>query len=160
MSDVSALGWQGEFKYSSPEVKALRDQLAAEAGIRGVEVVDPAEEGYAQKAAKIFLRDGFVLVKVSHHTSNHPPLLSALARLAGAARAALRLCCLFIARSSLTGFFLATQNRTASRPRSWKRSAPAPPIPSPRWSRTIRCESGTAAPTATGAIGLTFCHHF
>lgn len=63
MSDVSALGWQGTYKHDSPEVKELRDQLAAEAGIRGVEVVDPAEEGYAERAAKIFLRDGFVLVK-------------------------------------------------------------------------------------------------
>jgi hypothetical protein len=63
MSDVSALGWQGKYKHDSPEVAKLRERLAAEAGIAGVEVVDPAEPGYAEKAARIFHRDGFVLVK-------------------------------------------------------------------------------------------------
>ena len=38
--------------------QALREQLRAEAGLRGVEIVDPAEDGYAQRAARIFLRDG------------------------------------------------------------------------------------------------------
>jgi hypothetical protein len=61
--DVSALGWQGKFKYDHPEVAQLREKLANEAGIRGVEVVDPSEEGFAQRAAQIFHRDGFVLVR-------------------------------------------------------------------------------------------------
>lgn len=60
---VSALGWQGKYKHDSPEVAELRSQLAEEAGIKGVEVVDPAEEGYAERAAAIFHRDGFVLVR-------------------------------------------------------------------------------------------------
>ncbi len=62
-NEVSALGWQGVYKYDSPEVVALREELAQSAGITGVEVVDPKEEGFAQKAARIFHRDGFVLVK-------------------------------------------------------------------------------------------------
>ena len=60
---VSALGWQGEYKYDHPDVVALRAQLSAEAGIKGVEVVDPREEGFAKRAAAIFHRDGFVLVR-------------------------------------------------------------------------------------------------
>eukprot|EP01050_Picozoa_sp_SAG11_P023371 SAG11_NODE_4676_length_1810_cov_1.639392_2_plen_122_part_00 len=60
---VSELGWQGTHKYDSPEVAALRKQLAEKAGIKGVEVVDPASPGFAKDAARIFHRDGFVLVK-------------------------------------------------------------------------------------------------
>ena len=33
MNDVSALGWQGKYKHDSPEVAALRDELARSAGI-------------------------------------------------------------------------------------------------------------------------------
>jgi hypothetical protein len=63
MSHVSALGWQGKYKHDSPEVVALRNELAESAGIPGVEIVDPAENGFAERAARIFHRDGFVLVK-------------------------------------------------------------------------------------------------
>ena len=57
------LGWQGKYKHDSPEVVALREQLRAEAGIKGLELVDPSEPNFAQRAAALFHRDGFVLVK-------------------------------------------------------------------------------------------------
>jgi hypothetical protein len=60
---LGGLGWQGEFSYDQPEVAALRAELDACAGIAGLEVVDPAVPGYAEKAASIFRRDGFVAVK-------------------------------------------------------------------------------------------------
>ena len=41
----------------------VRQELQASAGIQGLEVVDPAEEGFAERAARIFWRDGFVAVK-------------------------------------------------------------------------------------------------
>ena len=56
------LGWQG-VSADDPEVEALRATLAAEAGIKGLEIVDPQEPDYAKRAAAIFRRDGFVLVK-------------------------------------------------------------------------------------------------
>ncbi len=56
------LGWQG-VRADDPEVEALRATLAAEAGIKGLEIVDPHELNYAERAAAIFRRDGFVLVK-------------------------------------------------------------------------------------------------
>ena len=56
------LGWQG-VSADDPEVVALRATLAAEAGIKGLEIVDPLELNYAERAAGIFRRDGFVLVK-------------------------------------------------------------------------------------------------
>jgi hypothetical protein len=55
---LGELGWQGQISYDDPEVAALREQLQAEAGIPGVELVDPAEEGFAERAASIFRRDG------------------------------------------------------------------------------------------------------
>jgi hypothetical protein len=33
------------------------------AGIKGLQIVDPAEEGFAAEAAALFHRDGFVLVR-------------------------------------------------------------------------------------------------
>ena len=57
-AEVSELGWRGRYKYDNPEVAALREQLEAEAGIAGVEIVDPADDGYAEKAASLFHRDG------------------------------------------------------------------------------------------------------
>ena len=46
-------GWQGRFKHSSPEVVRLRKTLAAEAGIKGLELVSPAEPGFAARAARL-----------------------------------------------------------------------------------------------------------
>ena len=42
---------------------ALREALDAQAGIPGLEtdIIDPAEAGFAEKAAEAFLRDGFCL---------------------------------------------------------------------------------------------------
>jgi hypothetical protein len=60
---LGTLGWQGRFKHDSAEVVALREQLQQQAGIKGIEVIDPSEPGYAARATSIFLRDGFVLVK-------------------------------------------------------------------------------------------------
>jgi hypothetical protein len=44
-------------------VCALREALDAQAGIPGLEtdIIDPAEPGFAEKAAEVFLRDGFCL---------------------------------------------------------------------------------------------------
>jgi hypothetical protein len=46
-----------------PQVCALREALDAQAGIPGLEtdIIDPAEAGFAEKAAEVFLRDGFCL---------------------------------------------------------------------------------------------------
>ena len=45
------------------EVCALRERLTREAGIENLEVVDPATPGYAQRAADLLNRDGFVVVR-------------------------------------------------------------------------------------------------
>jgi hypothetical protein len=58
---LGELGWQG-VQPDDPEVEALRTTLQAEAGIKGLEIVDPHEPGFAERAAAIFRRDGFVLV--------------------------------------------------------------------------------------------------
>ena len=47
------------------QVVELREQLKVEAGIKGLEVIDPAEEGFALKAARVFWRDGFVVQRIS-----------------------------------------------------------------------------------------------
>jgi hypothetical protein len=57
------LGWRSRFQYDDPEVVALRNELDAHAGIPGLEVIDPKEEGFAQHAATVFRRDGFCLIK-------------------------------------------------------------------------------------------------
>lgn len=51
------------------QVVKLRETLEAEAGIPDLEadLVDPAVPGFAKRAAEIFHRDGFCLVKVSSH---------------------------------------------------------------------------------------------
>jgi ectoine hydroxylase-related dioxygenase (phytanoyl-CoA dioxygenase family) len=46
--------------YDDPEVVALREHLRAHNGIHGLEVVDPAD---TKRAARIFRRDGFVVVR-------------------------------------------------------------------------------------------------
>lgn len=56
---LDKLGWVGVDK-SSDEVAALRDHLLANNGIKGLEVVSPDE---IERAAKIFHRDGFVVVR-------------------------------------------------------------------------------------------------
>ena len=59
---LGELGWKGRFKYDSKEVVALRAQLQEKAGIRGLQIVDACEYGFAERAAQLFHRDGFVLV--------------------------------------------------------------------------------------------------
>jgi hypothetical protein len=63
---VSSLGWQGRFRYDSPEVATLRLRLEQHAGIPGMEglIVDPMTDpdGFAERAAAQFHRDGFVVV--------------------------------------------------------------------------------------------------
>ncbi len=54
-----ALGWVGRDP-NAPDVIALRRQLAANNGIRGLEVLRPEE---VERAAAIFHRDGFVVVR-------------------------------------------------------------------------------------------------
>ena len=46
--------------YDDPDVEALRAHLRAHNGIRGLEICDPSE---AKRAARIFRRDGFVVVR-------------------------------------------------------------------------------------------------
>jgi hypothetical protein len=61
---LGELGWRGVHNYDSPGVVALRERLDSTAGIKGVELVDPnSEPDFAQRAAQLFHRDGFVLVK-------------------------------------------------------------------------------------------------
>ena len=68
---VDALRWLGAVddpagrqwhKPTDAAVEALRAKLAANNGMKGLEIVDPAEPGYAKRAARLFLRDGFVAV--------------------------------------------------------------------------------------------------
>ena len=46
--------------YDDPEVVALREHLRAHNGLRGLEIVGPDE---VERAKRIFLRDGFVVVR-------------------------------------------------------------------------------------------------
>ena len=59
---MEELGWRNR-AYDDPEVCALRERLEREAGIPDLEVVDPATPGFAQRAADLLERDGFVVVK-------------------------------------------------------------------------------------------------
>lgn len=45
------------------DLPALQQELIAHSGIKGLEIVDPAESGYVKKAAKLFHRDGFCCIK-------------------------------------------------------------------------------------------------
>ena len=51
----------GEYAYADPQVAELRDFLRLNNGIKGLEMVDPLTDpaGYAVRAARLFLRDGF-----------------------------------------------------------------------------------------------------
>ncbi len=55
---LDELGWVGVDR-DSPEVSALRDYLAENNGIKGLETVTPNE---VRRAAELFWRDGFVVV--------------------------------------------------------------------------------------------------
>ena len=57
---LNALGWQGATASDDPTVEALRASLAASNGIPNLETVDPSEVG---RAASLFHRDGFVVVR-------------------------------------------------------------------------------------------------
>lgn len=60
---LGQLGWRGRFKYNSPEVQALREELIQEAGVPGgVPAVSHADPDFAQRAAKLFHRDGYCVV--------------------------------------------------------------------------------------------------
>ena len=59
---MGELGWRNR-AYDDPEVCALRERLEREAGITDLEVVDPVTPGFAQRAADLLERDGFVVVK-------------------------------------------------------------------------------------------------
>ena len=59
---MEELGWRNR-PYDDPDVCHLRNRLEREAGIPGLEVVDPKTPGFAQHAADLLERDGFVVVK-------------------------------------------------------------------------------------------------
>eukprot|EP01048_Picozoa_sp_COSAG05_P010651 COSAG05_NODE_952_length_6466_cov_3.122350_9_plen_242_part_00 len=59
---VDSLGWHGTHKPTDAEVVALRNCLAACNGLTGLELVDPDDPGFAERAARLFVRDGFVCV--------------------------------------------------------------------------------------------------
>ena len=61
--DLSELGWKGPFGHDHPQVDALRSQLQQQAGIAELELIDPATPGFAQRAAELLDRDGYVVVK-------------------------------------------------------------------------------------------------
>ena len=60
--DLEDIGWK-DLSHDDPAVCALRNQLVANAGIPDLELVDPAVPGYAERAAYLLERDGFVVVK-------------------------------------------------------------------------------------------------
>lgn len=53
------LGWKGRDR-DAPEVVAKREYLAANGGLRGLEVLQPTE---IERAVRVFNRDGFVVVE-------------------------------------------------------------------------------------------------
>lgn len=57
--EFEELGWVGVDR-NAAEVRSLRQYLDANAGIRGLEVLEPGE---IERAKKIFYRDGFVVVR-------------------------------------------------------------------------------------------------
>ncbi len=61
---IGTLGWRGRFQPNDPAVAQLRATLEAEAGLRDeLEAVDPASDNFAERAAALFYRDGFVVIK-------------------------------------------------------------------------------------------------
>lgn len=62
MPTVGDLGWRGHFRSDDPGVIRLRDHLSQHAGIAGLEVVDSNRTGFAERAARLFERDGWVLL--------------------------------------------------------------------------------------------------
>ena len=62
--DLGSLGWRGHFQADDEEVAALRCTLDATAGLKGLELVDSRGGGdFAERAAALFRRDGYVLVR-------------------------------------------------------------------------------------------------
>ena len=45
------------------DLATLQQELQAHSGIKGLEVIDPSEQDFATRAAKLFHRDGFCCVK-------------------------------------------------------------------------------------------------
>ena len=61
---LGALGWQGLWRHDDPAVAALRGELEREAGLgEKLEIIDPAQPGFAEEAARLFHRDGFVCIR-------------------------------------------------------------------------------------------------
>eukprot|EP01047_Picozoa_sp_COSAG01_P012116 COSAG01_NODE_539_length_15749_cov_21.448307_10_plen_416_part_00 len=62
-SEVGSSGWHwgsGVQHEQIHSVAELAAELESSAGLRGLEVIDPAEAGFAARAAAVFCRDGFV----------------------------------------------------------------------------------------------------
>ena len=67
-----------------PAVEELRQKLEANNGMKGLELVDPREEGFAKRAARLFLRDGYVAVRASELSDEfHDSVTAAAAELDG-----------------------------------------------------------------------------
>jgi len=62
--DPGCIGWTRA--YDDPNVTALRNKLKMMNGIRGLEIVDPSD---VKRAARLFHRDGFVVVRDALNTS-------------------------------------------------------------------------------------------
>lgn len=63
---LGTLGWRGRFQATDPSVVRLRATLEAEAGLGRrhlLDAVDPQSQNFAERAAALFHRDGFVLIK-------------------------------------------------------------------------------------------------
>ncbi|HEY7628954.1 MAG TPA: hypothetical protein VH761_17935, partial [Ilumatobacteraceae bacterium] len=56
--DPACAGWTR--RYDDPNVVELRDKLLRHNGIRGLQILDPSE---VERAAELFHRDGFVVVR-------------------------------------------------------------------------------------------------
>jgi hypothetical protein len=69
--EIETLRWLGAeddpagrrwHKPDDPAVQELRAKLQQNGGMQGLELVDPKQPGFAKRAAKLFLRDGYVCV--------------------------------------------------------------------------------------------------
>ena len=63
-AEGNGLGWRGTFGRNHPQIAALRATMEEEAGLPEAVLapVDPAEPGFAQRAAELFRQNGFVVV--------------------------------------------------------------------------------------------------
>jgi hypothetical protein len=77
---AAALGWRGSS--GSQEAAAARLLLAERNGLLGLQLVSPSEQGFAQRAAEIFHRDGFCVVTDVLTASQVATIRSGCARVA------------------------------------------------------------------------------